>query len=358
MKKISSLSKREFLKVAGMVASGLMLDINPLSKSQVEFPEADRLGRVTEGAIKMRVGPDVNSAEVGTLYQDQVVPWLREVVGSNPYRYNQRWVETPDGYVWCPLLQPVRNFSNSAQTNLPQTSLGEGMWVEVTVPFVNLYLINAEPYAPSVKNAIESGKNYRLYYGQVIWVDSIREDDNGKIWYRLNERYSYGDMFWAAAESFKPLTEDDVAPISPNVEDKRVDVNLTRQTVSCYEGEREVFFTRTSTGQLGGETETPLSDWHRIWRKMVSSHMTGGTTGGGWDLAGIGWTTLFVGTGIAFHSTFWHNNFGERMSRGCVNLSPEDSKYIFRWTDPIVGYDPGDMEVSGNVGTLIRVIED
>jgi lipoprotein-anchoring transpeptidase ErfK/SrfK len=91
---------------------------------------------------------------------------------------------------------------------------------------------------------------------------------------------------------------------------------------------------------------------------MVSSHMTGGTTGGGWDLAGIGWTTLFIGSGIAFHSTFWHNNFGERMSRGCVNLTPNDARFIFRWTNPVVAYDPGDETVTGEQGTLIRVFEE
>ena len=36
-----------------------------------------------------------------------------------------------------------------------------------------------------------------------------------------------------------------------------------------------------------------------IWRKMVSLHMSGGTTGGGWDLPGIGWVSLFVGSGVA-----------------------------------------------------------
>ncbi|MDH3943050.1 MAG: L,D-transpeptidase [Anaerolineae bacterium] len=284
------------------------------------------------------------------------MPWLREVVGNNQYRYNQRWVETPDGYIWSPLLQPVENHPNEPLTTLPSTGLGSGMWVEVSVPYVDLVLINSEPTAPSVQNAVESGLNYRLYYGQVIWVDQIDVDSNGQTWYRLNERYGYGDIFWAQAGAFRPLTAEEIAPISPDIADKRVDVNLTRQTVSCFEGNNEVFFCRASTGTVG--TETPPSNWHRIWRKMISSHMSGGTTGGGWDLAGVGWTTLFIGDGIAFHSTFWHNNYGERMSRGCVNLSQQDARFIFRWTHPVVGYDPGDVTVSGDTGTLIRVLEE
>jgi hypothetical protein len=358
MKIDNPLSRKEFLKLTGIGVGALAIRPWENLLYQADFPQAERLGRVADPVIRLRQRPDVNSPEIDTLYQDQVVPWLREVVGNNPYRYNQRWVETPDGYIWCPLLQPVRNFPQVPVDSLPQTSLGEGMWVEVTVPYVELYLINPVPFAPSVKNAIENGLNFRLYFGQVIWIDQIRVDNNGQTWYRINERYSYGDMFWAQAEAFRPLTEEDMAPISPDVEDKRVDVNISRQTVSCFEGNTEVFFARVSTGQVGEDTETTPGLWKRIWRKMVSSHMTGGTTGGGWDLAGVAWTTLFVGDGIAFHSTFWHNNFGVRKSRGCVNMTQEDARFLFRWTNPVVPYDPGDVTVTGDTGTLIRVLEE
>ena len=87
--------------------------------------------------------------------------------------------------------------------------------------------------------------------------------------------------------------------------------------------------------------------------------MSGGTTGGGYDLPGIGWTTLFVGSGVAIHSTFWHNNFGgELMSHGCVNARPEDAKWVFRWTLPVVPNDPGDVTVEGmNNSTTVEVVE-
>jgi hypothetical protein len=28
---------------------------------------------------------------------------------------------------------------------------------------------------------------------------------------------------------------------------------------------------------------------------------------------------------VAIHSTYWHNNFGEPISHGCVNVRPEDA---------------------------------
>jgi lipoprotein-anchoring transpeptidase ErfK/SrfK len=85
--------------------------------------------------------------------------------------------------------------------------------------------------------------------------------------------------------------------------------------------------------------------------------MSGGTTGGGYDLPGIGWVTLFVSNGVAIHSTFWHNNFGFPMSHGCVNARPQDAQWIFRWTTPFIDYDPGDATVSMPGGTRVLVAE-
>ena len=38
----------------------------------------------------------------------------------------------------------------------------------------------------------------------------------------------------------RPLTAEEMSPIHPEVDDKLVVVNLTEQTLSCYEGAREV----------------------------------------------------------------------------------------------------------------------
>lgn len=248
---------------------------------------------------------------------------------------------------------------------LEDSSLGPGMWVDVSVPYIDLVQDNPPARSPGLKDRIELGMPPRLYYSQITWVDRIRTDSAGQVWYRINEPYgSYGDIFWARAEAFRPLAMEEMTPLSPGREDKRVVVNITRQTLACYEGDTEVYFARISTGALwdaGGNQvdawSTPIGNFP-IWRKLVSLHMSGGTTGGGWDLPGIGWTSLFVGSGVAVHSTFWHNNFGEPMSRGCVNARPDDAKWVFRWTNPPVPYDPGDVTVPWPGGTKIEVIED
>lgn len=355
------LTRREFLKLGALGAAGLSL--RPWLNARAQAEPSALLGRVNEGKISVRAVPDITAPEIAPLYEDHLVDWLREVVGTNPYRANQRFVETPQGYIWSPLLQPVYDVPQEPVTELYETSLGAGMWVQVSVPFVDVQLENASAYAPSVKHRVnELGVLPRLYYSQVIWVDQIATNSEGQVWYRLNERYGYGDVFWGPAQAFRQVTPEEVAPITPDIEDKYLEVNLHHQTVSAFEEGREVFFCRCSTGmdyvdEQGNSTATPPGENHRIWRKMLSAHMSGGTTGGGWDLAGVGFTTLFIGNGIAFHSTFWHNNYGEKTSRGCVNVTPDDAKWIWRWTRPAVNYDPGDMTVQGTVGSRIQVVE-
>jgi lipoprotein-anchoring transpeptidase ErfK/SrfK len=323
----------------------------------VEFPIGERLGRVLDGKVEVKARPDIDSQTVGELFEDNVVVWLRELVGSRPLWINQRFVETPEGYIYAPNLQMVKNQPNQPLSALPSQ---DGMWVEVSVPYVDLILANPPARSPWLEHTSWP----RLYYSQIMWVDQIKTDENGQTLYRLAERYgSFGDIFWAPAEAFRPITPDELTPINPDVEDKLVVVDVTYQTLACYEGDSEVYFCRVSTGPKIGSTDNPEGKWatppgkHTIWRKMFSVHMTGGTTGGGYDLPGIGWTTLFSGQGMAIHSTFWHNSYGVPRSHGCVNASPDDAKWVFRWTSPSVPFDVGDLTVAGAGSTRVLVVE-
>jgi len=351
------------LKVAASAVGALW--IKPWARlfTLPDFPVAERLGRVVWWGTELKTRPSTNSTTLRSLVEDELFPWLREVVGSHPTEINQRWVETPEGYIWSPHLQPAENRPNIPLESLPQTSLGPGMWAEVTVPYVDLLLDNPPARAPWLDYKVKTGIPARLYYSQVVWVDQIRRETDGQVWYRVNERFGYGDIFWADAQAFHPIDPSEIEPISPDVENKRVMIDVPHQSMSCYEGSREVYFARVSTGALFNASGQRVETWatpvgpHPVWRKMVSLHMSGGTTGGGWDLPGIGWTTLFVGEGVAIHSTFWHNNFGVPMSRGCINARPQGALWVFRWTQPLVPYDPGDVTVPLPGGTIIEVSE-
>ena len=361
--KSDRLDRRSILKVGAGAFAGLLIPRSIGGLLQQDFPQAERLGRVAVGKMDLKAAPSVDSATVGSVFQDDVVPLLHSVVGWHPYRTNQRWVETPEGYLWAGQVQPVGNEPNEPVDSLPESSLGPGFWAEVSVPYVDLTLINPPARAPWLRNRLESNETPRFYWSQIVWVDDIRGDEQGNTFYRLNQRYGYGDLFWAPAEALRPLTSEDLAPIRPEIENKHILVDVTHQTMSCYEGERELYFCQVSTGAQFNASGERVDTWgtplgrHNIWRKAVSLPLSGGSASFGWDLPAVGWISLFVGSGVAIHSTFWHNNYGEPSSRGCVNAAPKDAHWVFRWTDPIVPYDPGDVTVGMPGGTEIRVVE-
>lgn len=347
------MSRREFIKLASFLPTTLI----PFTKP--EFPSNEFLGRIVEPAVKIHVRPDADSPIVGNLFEDTVINWQREVVGTNLYRVNQRWIETPDGYLWAPQVQPVKDLPNPPMLHLPDSSMGPGMWVEVTVPYVEVILENSTPIAPRVKYLIENNRQPRLYFSQIIWVDQIKQDENGQVWYHLTEPYgSYGDRYWGNAEAFRPLTPEEISPINPEISDKRIEVNIARQTLVCFEEDREVYFCRISSGRFG--QETPIGRNFQIYWKLVSVHMAAGSAGAGYDLTGVGWPTFFAAGGVAIHSTFWHNDFGVPTSAGCVNAKPDDAKFISRWTSPVVPYDPGVIDVgpTGLETTTVQVLEE
>lgn len=52
-------------------------------------------------------------------------------------------------------------------------------------------------------------------------------------------------------------------------------------------------------------------------------------------LPGVPWVSFFEPeTGIAFHGTYWHQNFGVPMSHGCINMKTEEARWLYRWTTP------------------------
>ncbi len=364
-------TRRDFLKLAGLGAGAMALrpfSSNPPARAQPDFPKADHLGRLTQ-TLGLYSAPRVDYSPIGKVYEDTVVEWRRVANAQTKDLsvVNQHWVETPDGFLYGTYVQPVRNLPNEPLKAVPNGK--KGFWAEVSVPYVDLAMDNPPARSPWAQDILGLGKNPRLYYSQVVWIDQVKDG-----LYRFNEDGgrpagatggSYGDVFWADGRALRPLTPDDVAPISPDVDpnNKRVVVNLTYQTLSCFEGNTEVYFCRCSTGGKFDAQGNPVDAWstnpgdHLTWRKAVSIHMSGGSTGAGYDTPAVSWTNLFDGAGIAIHAAFWHNAFGEPRSHGCVNASPEDAKWIFRWTLPKMSLDEGDITVPMPGGTHVVVEE-
>jgi len=369
-------SRRDFLKLAGLGLGALAMRpltsrLDKIQTSRVmlltDFPQADMLGRNCTadtsmqwgGTIPIMARPDVSGTKVRDAHRDEVFPWVKEVSADNidVNLPNQRWVETPEGYIHSLYLQPCRNLPNTPLSTLPAGQTG--FWAEVTVPYVDLSMENPAPVSGWMKDHVTYNLQPRLYYAQVMWVDQIRKSDSGDIQYHVFDRYGNpGDLFWAEGVAFRPLTEEDISPINPEVDPatKKIIVNLSYQTLTCKESDREVYFCRVSTGMLEGMT--PLGE-HPISWKLISIRMAANTVASSYDLPGIPWTTFFATGGVAIHGATSHNDFGTVRSHGCVNCKPEDAKWIFRWSQPTVPLEPGSLEWHDwSTGSTHVIVED
>ncbi|MCU0693946.1 MAG: L,D-transpeptidase [Polyangiaceae bacterium] len=126
--------------------------------------------------------------------------------------------------------------------------------------------------------------------------------------------------------------------------DKWIDVSIHRGTLVAYEGERPVFATLVSPGLLGykrvngkpAKNVTPTGVYRIEW-KHLSTTMSPDPESMSYYLSEVPFTQFFH-MPFALHGVYWHGEFGEPKSGGCVNLSVSDAKWLFDWTAPALPY--------------------
>lgn len=144
------------------------------------------------------------------------------------------------------------------------------------------------------------------------------------------------------------------ATTSPTTE-KWIDVDLSSQTVVAYEGAVPVNQFIVSSGLPGTPTVTGE---FRIWAKTPIQDMYGGNRAAGdyYYLEDVQWVQYFF-EDYAFHAAYWHDDFGQPMSRGCVNMRTDDAKWLYDWASPNNQNTGWLMSDAANPGTLVIVHE-
>jgi hypothetical protein len=141
-------------------------------------------------------------------------------------------------------------------------------------------------------------------------------------------------------------------PAGVTAQEQWLDVDLDQQTVVAYQGETPVFATLVSTGRVAGTT--PIGKY-RIRSKAALMRMAGEPgTKETYDVGAIPWSIRFK-KGVFFHASYWHDVFGNKKSHGCVNLSPKDARYLYRWTQPHMPEGWMEIEVAPDAGPVVRV---
>jgi hypothetical protein len=189
--------------------------------------------------------------------------------------------------------------------------------------------VRAEPWS-------DRGKLGNLAQGTPVIVESwvegqeVLADQPG--WAKLGEGvYAYGALLRKARIDMPPPP-----PAHGPLGSRWIDVNLTQQTVTAYEGPNPVYMTVTSAGRPGWETRQGIHEI--IYRKeretMDSSTLLGQDAArADYKIENIRWTQYFTSDGQALHENFWRDPalFGVPSSHGCLGMAAQEALWFWLW---------------------------
>jgi len=318
------ISRRDFLKLGGLALASLAF--TSFMPEFTEFEDMD-LVRVAKDPVSVYKEPSDTSQIVRTWVRDDLIH-IYETVNSGTPGYNPIWYRVFGGYMHRARLQKVRIHYNVPLTSIPATKI----LAEVTVPYTQAYRNNKWDGWYSI---------YRLYYSSTQWITGIDTGPDGTPWYIVQDEADKNLYYYVPMVQLRPIPPEEITPVSPDVPlgKKRIDVNLTTQTLTCFESDNLVFTTNVSSG-LPGLYPTPFGKFN-ILDKLPSRNMSTRSllADDVIPLVGVPWCSFFTEQGHAFHGTYWHDNFGVPMSHGCVNMRNDDAKWLFRWNTPSAGFD-------------------
>lgn len=190
--------------------------------------------------------------------------------------------------------------------------------------------------------SVDAATTSRLRTGMVLRVDGEVENDDG-IWYRVlfdDQPIRYPERittdWFILADGVELSFEDGVINTweneAPTTTAKQIVVDISDQKLYAYDGETLFMETVISTGL---ELSPTSIGTFRVFKKMPSRYMQGPIEGAAfsdeYDLSGVPWNLYFTEGGEVIHGTYWHDNFGNRHSHGCVNLQPQTAKKLYEW---------------------------
>ncbi len=192
-----------------------------------------------------------------------------------------------------------------------------------------------------------------------------RVEQGGKVYFSTREEgiYAREDEVTVAT-----VREKDKMPANLAAEQRWIDVHIRAGTLTAYVGERPVFTTLVSPGaggygsasasnaELVKRSATPLGVYRVTWKTRAAVMSPEDDDPKKFWIADVP-HTLYFRPPFAIHTAYWHEDFGMPKSAGCLNVSPEDGRFLYHWADPPT---PPGWQGSGpgkgmGVGTLLVI---
>jgi hypothetical protein len=154
---------------------------------------------------------------------------------------------------------------------------------------------------------------------------------DGVLHFQTTEGTYVSDRFVSRVDGVKHM------PKWANEGNRWIDVSIAKQVLLAYEGTKPVYVTLVSSGEAGLEdpeiSKSTVQGIFRIHTKHLTTTMRSDVVGEEFELKDIPYVQYFQDS-YALHAAYWHDDFGTPRSHGCINLAPEDARWLFGWTEP------------------------
>jgi lipoprotein-anchoring transpeptidase ErfK/SrfK len=132
---------------------------------------------------------------------------------------------------------------------------------------------------------------------------------------------------------------------------RRIEISISEQRLYAYQGSNLITSTLVSTGLSPNDTEI---GWFHVRYKLEKQDMAGAVNAQGevvamgeeaanaassgqspgqeaYSVKDVPHVMYFNYQAEALHGAYWHSNFGNRMSHGCVNLPLDMAQFLYAW---------------------------
>jgi hypothetical protein len=172
----------------------------------------------------------------------------------------------------------------------------------------------------------------------VRWVSGEEVEPHNDTWAELSDgTFVYSTSLRRSGEVTPP-----VLPADAPATGRWVDVNLTEQIATAYDGRKAVRSVLISSGRPGWETPTGTFP---VLRRVEKDTMDGATlvgqgpngSGANYKVENVRYVQYFTADGSAIHENYWRRpaTFGMPGSHGCIGMTPADAAWF--WDFATVG---------------------
>lgn len=233
------------------------------------------------------------------------------------------------GFVFVSLLGQVKEGQPVFQINPGEFMRAADLKLYLKAPSYQGIVLDKQPERP-FGFILRWFRPYRI--PGVLENHDVAAVDRDKVFVIL-DKVKVGKWYWYLVGPDMWIDQRWMAVVTPSKPPQEVagpwiDVNIYEQTLVAYDGERMVYATLVSTGRNVFPTRPGT---FKIYEKLADYKM-GGAEGKAdyYYLENIPYI-MYFDEGRSFHGTYWHDQFGFKRSHGCVNLSPRDAEWLFKW---------------------------